>query len=200
MNSCSAPINPTHRQYGGSDARFSTRQSPVSNSAARSGYELHTAAEFSRPRAIEFRKNPQRESLSATNEEGQVAAAQGADFVMYRSSPCASRTRVRCHDIRDALDQAVAEKLSPASISTIPSRRRDSLVSRRSASTTNGVPARGLDANAADVADANGKLDLSERTFRTIGWAAMFPWVTSVGLPRSLSTRCWPMPSSQARR
>ena len=122
----------------------------------------------------------------------------GRDFVR-RSSPCASRTR-RCTTSGDALDQS-GEKLSPASISTIlkeegfarlPRRRDD----ERPATTR---------PNAADVADA-GKLDLSERTFRTkVGGLFLFlPYLAKIPLDKMLADAKFPgtkmMPAAHAIR
>ena len=92
------------------------------------------------------------------------------------------------YDIRDALDQS-GEKLSPASISTIlkeegfarlPRRRDD----ERPATTR---------PNAADVADA-GKLDLSERTFRTkVGGLFLFlPYLAKIPLDKMLADAKFP--------
>ena len=104
------------------------------------------------------------------------------------------------YDIRDALDQS-GEKLSPASISTIlkeegfarlPRRRDD----ERPATTR---------PNAADVADA-GKLDLSERTFRTkVGGLFLFlPYLAKIPLDKMLADAKFPgtkmMPAAHAIR
>ena len=103
------------------------------------------------------------------------------------------------YDIRDALDQS-GEKL-PASISTIlkeegfarlPRRRDD----ERPATTR---------PNAADVADA-GKLDLSERTFRTkVGGLFLFlPYLAKIPLDKMLADAKFPgtkmMPAAHAIR
>ena len=109
-------------------------------------------------------------------------------------------TSASVSDIRDALDQS-GEKLSPASISTIlkeegfarlPRRRDD----ERPATTR---------PNAADVADA-GKLDLSERTFRTkVGGLFLFlPYLAKIPLDKMLADAKFPgtkmMPAAHAIR
>ena len=147
------PSNPTHRQYEALRTFFVDR-APSAEAAERFGY---TPGSF-RVLCHEFRKNPQREFFLPQTKKAKLPPPRER---LRQKIITLRKQNSSVYDIRDALDQS-GEKLSPASISTIlkeegfarlPRRRDD----ERPATTR---------PNAADVADA-GKLDLSERTFRT---------------------------------
>ena len=186
------PSNPTHRQYEALRTFFVDR-APSAEAAERFGY---TPGSF-RVLCHEFRKNPQREFFLPQTKKAKLPPPRER---LRQKIITLRKQNSSVYDIRDALDQS-GEKLSPASISTIlkeegyarlPRRRDD----ERPATTR---------PNAADVADA-GKLDLSERTFRTkVGGLFLFlPYLAKIPLDKMLADAKFPgtkmMPAAHAIR
>ena len=184
------PSNPTHRQYEALRTFFVDR-APSAEAAERFGY---TPGSF-RVLCHEFRKNPQREFFLPQTKKAKLPPPRER---LRQKIITLRKQNSSVYDIRDALDQS-GEKLSPASISTIlkeegfarlPRRRDD----ERPATTR---------PNAADVADA-GKLDLSERTFRTkVGGLFLFlPYLAKIPLDKMLADAKFPgtkmMPAAHA--
>ena len=186
------PSNPTHRQYEALRTFFVDR-APSAEAAERFGY---TPGSF-RVLCHEFRKNPQREFFLPQTKKAKLPPPRER---LRQKIINLRKQNSSVYDIRDALDQS-GEKLSPASISTILTeegfarlpRRRDD---ERPATTR---------PNAADVADA-GKLDLSERTFRTkVGGLFLFlPYLAKIPLDKMLADAKFPgtkmMPAAHAIR
>ena len=190
MNSCSPPTQPIDSTKA--LRTFFVDRAPSAEAAERFGY---TPGSF-RVLCHEFRKNPQREFFLPQTKKAKLPPPRER----LRQKIILRKQNSPVYDIRDALDQS-GEKLSPASISTIlkeegfarlPRRRDD----ERPATTR---------PNAADVADA-GKLDLSERTFRTkVGGLFLFlPYLAKIPLDKMLADAKFPgtkmMPAAHAIR
>lgn len=186
------PSNTTHRQYEALRAFF-VGKVPSAEAAERFGY---TPGSF-RVLCHEFRRNPQREFFLPQTKTAKLPPPRER---LRQKIITLRKQNSSVYDIRDALNRS-GEKLSPASISTVLKeegfarlpRRRDE---ERPATTR---------PDAADVADA-GKLDLSERTFRTkVGGLFLFvPYLAKIPLEKMLADAKFPgtkmMPAAHAIR
>ena len=191
MNSCSPPTQPIDSTR--LCARFSSTEPRQQRRAERFGY---TPGSF-RVLCHEFRKNPQREFFLPQTKKAKLPPPRER---LRQKIITLRKQNSSVYDIRDALDQS-GEKLSPASISTILKEEGFARLPRwrddeRPATTR---------PNAADVADA-GKLDLSERTFRTkVGGLFLFlPYLAKIPLDKMLADAKFPgtkmMPAAHAIR
>ena len=178
------PSNPTHRQYEALRTFFVDR-APSAEAAERFGY---TPGSF-RVLCHEFRKNPQREFFLPQTKKAKLPPPrerlrQKIITLRKQNSPV--------YDIRDALDQS-GEKLIGSSrcgpFVVSPSRETSEsllLENRRDRGRTQLRTWPTPESSTCPSARSERRWAACSCSFRT--------------LPRSLSTRCWPMPSSQGTK
>jgi hypothetical protein len=186
------PSNSNHRQYEALRAFF-VDCVPSAEAAQRFGY---TPGSF-RVLCHEFRKNPRRNFFLPPTKK---ATSPSPTDRVRQMIITLRKQNSSVYDIRDALKRS-GQALSPASISTILKEEGFARLPRRR---DDERPATARP-DPADVADA-GKLDLSERTFRTkVGGLFLFlPYLTKIPLDKMLADAEFPgskmMPAAHSIR
>lgn len=186
------PSNPVHRQYEALRAYF-VDKIPSTEAAERFGY---TPGSF-RVLCHEFRKNPHREFFlkpAKTPNSPPPRERLRQQIIALRKQNCS------VYDIRDALAHH-GETLSTSSISAILKQEGFARLPRR----RDDERPTATRAEAAPMADA-GKLDLSERSFRTkVGGLFLFlPYLAKIPLDQLLADAKFPgtkrVPAAHAMR